>query len=146
MKLTPRKDEYAVVTEILEDPSFKNADAMAKAVVKAVAEALGQREWWFYAWRDGDTGPVLTWGPFASEKDVEAFAQKVGLKGESRAMQLFSPGALLDRMEKDDVGVLRYCGSCKHPIGAHQHPKQSGICAVRGCSCKILTKATKEDA
>jgi len=139
MKLTPRKDEINAVIAVLEDPGHKDAQAMARAVIKTVAEALSQREWWLYAWRDGP-GPVLAWGPFASEKDTEVFAGKVALKGEHRAIPVYSPYALMERMDKQDKGIQRYCTTCNHPLGTHQHDRRGGRCAVRGCDCKQIAK------
>ena len=112
---------------------------MAQAVIKAVADQLSDRDWFVYAWRDGP-GPVLAWGPFSSEKEVETFAGRVALKGEHRAIQIFSPPAVLDRMQKNDEGVQRFCKTCEHPVGTHKHDRMGGRCAIKSCNCRAIGK------
>lgn len=139
MKLTPRKDEIKAVVDVLESDGYDNADQMARAVIKVVAEALGQREWYAYAHRFKVGQTPMLWGPLSSDKEVEKLARTIGLDGDHRSMKMYSPAAIVERMSKDSEGASQFCASCGHPKGAHQHPKQSGMCAVRSCSCNTPT-------
>jgi hypothetical protein len=141
MALTPRKDEVAAIAEILEDPEWASGEAMAKAVLKQAWELFQLRTTYAYGWRDKGGGETYCWGPFLSESQVQKFGEKIGLtRGEHGAFMLSSPGALLERLEKGDSGNIITCTTCHHPIGAHEHPKLYGRCAVKECTCQTATK------
>lgn len=137
MRLSPRKDEIKAVIDILEDDSFENADKMARALIKQVAEQLAEREWYALAHREGPGGMVLFWGPLSSEGEVAKFGEKAALGGQNFSVKLNSTGSMLARMDKK---TSPYCSTCHHPHGAHQHPSMSGRCALRSCPCKEDTK------
>ncbi|WNV90279.1 hypothetical protein [Umezawaea sp. Da 62-37] len=138
MKITPRKDEVAAVAQLLESDGYDSAEALAKDVIKRVAEVLADRE--FYAWvhRFGPGQLQIAWGPFTSDAEVVKFAKKAALGGESMSLKLCSTGAFLTRLDKNRAVPSTKCAdpACGHPHGAHEHPKFGGRCAIRGCGCK----------
>ncbi|XVV02792.1 hypothetical protein ACQPW3_36420 [Actinosynnema sp. CA-248983] len=138
MRITPRKDEVAAVVELLESDGYNSADALAKDVIKKVAELFADRE--FYAWvhRFGPGQLQLAWGPFTSDAEVVKFAKKAALGGESMSLKLCSTGAFLERLGKNKTAPSERCANpaCGHIHGAHEHPKFGGRCAIRGCTCK----------
>lgn len=136
MKVTPRKAEVAEVVSLLESTDFDSADDLAKAIIKKVGELFSQRDWTCYAWRSSpEDGLVLAWGPLSSDSEVERLAKKVGLAGEHRSIKLYSTGRLLDGIVKGEAGIDKFCTTCNHPLGAHEHPGRAGKCQARGCRC-----------
>ncbi|WP_367135853.1 hypothetical protein [Saccharothrix sp. HUAS TT1] len=136
MKITPRKDEVAAVVQLLESDGYDSAEALAKDVIKRVAELFGDRE--FYAWvhRFGPGQLQLAWGPLTSDSEVLKLAKKASLGGESMSLKLYSTNGLLARIAEGNIAPTEHCTDCGHPHGAHEHPKFGGRCAIRRCTCK----------
>ncbi|WP_394615916.1 hypothetical protein JNUCC0626_40335 [Lentzea sp. JNUCC 0626] len=140
MRITPRKDEISAVAELLESDAYDSAEALAKAVIKRVAEVLADREFYAGVHRFGPGQLQLAWGPFTSDAEVVKFAKTAALGGEWMSLKLCSTGAFLARREKTLAQPSTHCSTCRHPHGAHEHPKFGGRCAARGCTCKQDTK------
>lgn len=140
MKVSPRKAEVTEIVKLLESDGYDSADALAKDVIKRCAELFAEREWYAYAWRG--MGLSLAWGPLSSETEAKKFAQKTELEGQHAVVKLFSTGSLLSRLAEAESAEERgaFCVTCEHPLGAHEHPKMSGKCAVGGCSCTEARK------
>lgn len=135
MRVTPRKDEVAAIAQLLESPDYDSADALARDVIKRVAELFAEREWYALAWRLGPGSPVLSWGPLSSDSEAEKFGSKLSVGGEGISVKLHSTAAMLQRFEDSDIAPSTLCGNCKHPHGTHRHEKRLGKCQVRGCKC-----------
>lgn len=145
MKLTPRADEYKPVIEILESDEYDNAEKMAKAVVKAVAEMLWMRDWYALTHHfDGGTFGV-NWGPFASEAEALSLAEKLGLpEDQFGTVHLASAGVLLANVV-GKPGAKGYCQTpdCGHPPMTHlmnKNGKQRGACPLGTCPCTSYAK------
>jgi hypothetical protein len=139
VRLTPRRDEVKAVVELLESDGYDSADALAKDVIKRVADLFAEREWWAYAFRFGPGSQVLSWGPLSSETEVKRFAEKMGVGGEHLAVRLFSTTAALTRAEENQTSVGKdaaLCPNCGHPNGTHMHERRVGICQLNGCKCQ----------
>lgn len=140
MRLTPRKEEVKAVVELLESDGYDSADALAKDVIKRVAELFAEREWYAYAFRFGPGSQVISWGPLPSETEVKRFADRLGVEGEHLSVHLFSTAAALTRLEATSADVVGkdaiLCPKCGHPNGTHRHEKKLGICQIPACGCK----------
>jgi hypothetical protein len=139
VRITPRKAEVAEVVKLLEDPGYTSADALAKDVMKLVADLFAEREWFAYAWRTGSGAPVLAWGPFTSDNEARKFADKAALGGEHISVKLYSSASMLDRIAEQGKGKSKHCTTCTHPLGAHEHPANGNRCAVGRCACSNPT-------
>jgi hypothetical protein len=144
VRVTPRAAEVKAVVQVMEDTGYDTAEAMAKDIIKRVAELFAERDWHAYACRlAGTSGLVLMWGPLSSPTEVQRFASKVGIEGEHREVKLYSTAAMLGRIEDEltveakDAGT---CQSCGHPRGLHLHEKKVGQCQLDGCNCKADIK------
>ncbi|ONI83467.1 hypothetical protein ALI22I_33740 [Saccharothrix sp. ALI-22-I] len=136
MKITPRKNEVAAVVQLLESDGYDSAEALAKDVIKRVAELFADREFYAFVHRFGPGQLQIAWGPFTSDAEVVKFANKAKLGGEAMSLKLCSTGAFLARLGKNQIAPSERCATCNHPHGAHEHPTFGGRCAVRGCACK----------
>ncbi|MDH6462090.1 hypothetical protein M2302_002265 [Micromonospora sp. A200] len=143
MRITPRKDEVAAVVAILESDQYNSADAMAKAVIKEVAELLDMRDWVALTHRFGDGQLGINWGPFASESEALKLAGKVGINGKFGTVKLHSPGLLL----ANTVGAKRptkdFCTDirCMHAAWVHSAVGNSrGACVLESCPCDEMKK------
>lgn len=128
------------MVEILEDSKYSSAEQMAKAVIKAVAETLGDRQWYGYAHRFGEGDAGRMWGLFPTVKEVERFANTVGLQGDVIAYPIHPSAALLRRIEESEAELDNtHCDQCGHLRDIHRHEGAKGRvltgCAVPGCSC-----------
>ncbi|MEU9126611.1 hypothetical protein AB0D08_00615 [Kitasatospora sp. NPDC048540] len=137
MRLTPRKEEIEVVKDILEDPTFENADQMAKALIKEVADMLAMRDWFalVHTWTDGTRG--LNFAPFGNEAEVKAFATKLSIGGTGRLVKLYGPGPFIANID----GRKGWKGYCQHPECGHAPFTHSAVgnskgqCHVPTCPC-----------
>ena len=145
MKLTPRADEYKAVLAIMESDEYKTGEAMAKAVVKQVAEMLWNRDWVALSHHfEGNAAFGINWGPFSSDSEALALARKIGLNGRFGTVHLGSPGALLANVE-GKPGAKGYCQTpdCGHAPFVHlmnKNGKQRGVCPLGTCDCTSYQK------
>lgn len=143
MRLTPRANEVKAVAAVLEDASHESAEALAKAVIKTVADLLEEREFYALAWRDkaGPDALSLAWGIFPSENEAAKFLGKLDIGGMGRPIKLYSAAEMTARIDApDDPAGRRLCSTCEHPHGTHMHEKRLGKCQVSGCGCTTDTK------
>ncbi|MEW1694513.1 hypothetical protein [Streptomyces sp. NPDC091278] len=134
MRITPRKEEVAVLAALLEDPTFESAEQLAKAVYKTAAELLQMRDLFalVHTWKGGQRG--LNFGPFGSEAEIKSFAAKVSFEGTGRVVKLYSPGVMLA-----NTGSKKgWKGYCFHPDCGHAPFTHSAATASRG-ACQIPT-------
>ena len=138
MKITPRAEEYKPVIEILESDDYKDATAMAKAVVKVVADMLDMRDWYAIGHKfSEDSTHVIGWGPFASDTDALAVAEKSAIGGVWSVKKLHSPGYLTGRLEGREGGGFGFCRTpgCGHPADHHFFQASGrGTCAFDSCA------------
>ena len=80
--ITPRKNEIAAVEAILNDDSYDDGTAMAKAIVKAVVSELSLRDAYVAGVGYPNEGPWLPVGPFWGASDARKFTQKAHDKGQ----------------------------------------------------------------
>ncbi|MEU8327341.1 hypothetical protein [Micromonospora sp. NPDC048839] len=139
MRLTPRKEEIQVVKDILESDEYANADQMAKALIKAVADALWMRDWYGVGTKFREDDPFwLPYGPFASESEALQTVNKYGSGVVARTTKLYSPGRLVAFHEgKDWPG---YCRTCKHDATWHMQDGSSRGKCVSCPACKKFKK------
>lgn len=132
MRLTPRKEEIQAVVEILESDQYDSAQAMAKALIKTVADALWMRDWYVLGSKlRADSEFVLPYGPFASEAEAVSVFKKTAIGGYVQTRKIYSPGRLLAYVE-GKKGWPGYCGTCGCDPGWHlQDGSSRGKCV--GC-------------
>lgn len=112
MRITPRKEEIAPVVEILESDDYASGEAMAKALIKLIADNLWMRDWYALGFKFREDDPFwLPYGPFSSEADAIATAKKYGPGGIARTVKLYSPGRLI-AMRDGKKGWPGYCADC----------------------------------
>jgi hypothetical protein len=143
VRLTPRKNEYAQVVKLLESDAYDSAEALAKDIIKTVADFLDDREWYALAWRDklGPDALSLAWGVFPSEVEARRFGEALAVGGHAQAVKLYSASEMVARSkEADDLVGRSLCKNCGHPHGAHQHERRMGQCQVDRCGCKKDTQ------
>jgi hypothetical protein len=121
------------VVALLESDGYPTAEALAKDVIKTVADLLDSREWYALAWRDkaGPGALSLAWGVFSSENECTKFATKLSIGGTGRAIKLYSADEMLDRLDVTDAAGRLSCTTCGHPHGTHQHERRIGQCQVQ---------------
>lgn len=137
MRVTPRGTEVKAIAELLDSGDFDSAEAMAKAVIKRVAELLSERDMYAWVYRESPEAFYLPFGPFTSDSEARKFAGKyVGmLKGQHMILPLYSTAGLTERMNAYKIPSA-FCVTCNHSHISHQHPNKNGRCAVRGCKCR----------
>jgi hypothetical protein len=135
MRLTPRSEEVKAVIEILESDEYDSAQAMAKALIKEVAEILSMRDWWAVAHRfAGDETGGLNWGPYSSVTEAQKAYEKFIGAGEARAVKVYSAGHL----EAMAVGKKwkGFCEVCHHAKSLHMSEGNSrDKCGLSNCKC-----------
>lgn len=143
MRITPRAHEVGRVIEILESEEFDDAKAMAKAIIKEVADILAMRDSFALAhvWGDGSKG--LNYGPFGTKGDAEKFGERLGgVGGTAHVVKLSSPEELLAN-QVGKKGWAPWCldEGCGHAPFTHSQEAQTrGACIVSGCSCTAYRK------
>lgn len=143
MAFTPRKEEYALIVEMLESDEFNDAPSMAKAIVKEVSRMLWHRDWYATAitWPDADGNRKAKWmyGPFTSESDVQKFGNAHLLVGGGASYvwdKMYSPARTIGHAE-GAPGVKGFCKTCGHSPFAHGVDGSSrGECKLTDCPCK----------
>lgn len=131
------------MVELLESDGYDTAEALAKDVIKKVAELFAERDWYAYAYRLGGTnGITVLWGPFSSHNECKKFADRLELRGEDGIFQLGSTAEQLRLVAEGEAGVQNpataICLNCGHPGGPHLHEKRIGKCQLNGCRCTAL--------
>lgn len=135
MRLTPRKEEIKPVIEILESDKYDSAEAMAKALIKEIADILWMRDWYVLGckFREEDTF-ALPYGPFASDSEATSFAKKYGPGGVAQTVKIYSPGRL-QAMRDGKAGWPGYCATCGCDPGYHLQDGSSRGKCVRCPDC-----------
>lgn len=141
MKYTPRKAEVEAVVSILESDEFDSPEHMAKAVLRAAAEQLQQRDWTALAHFWGSEPSGLNFGPFGSPSEAEAFAAKLAAGGEGRVVKLTSPAGVTDLIDGKKGADFCADEQCSHAAFMHLMDGTSrGKCALDGCRCRGWAK------
>lgn len=140
MRITPRGNEVKAVVSLMESDEYDTADAMAKAIIKRVAELFAEREWHAWVYRESPDAFYIPFGPFTSDTEAKRFAGRWvdALKGQHMILPLHSTAALTAQMAAYK-SPSHYCAECNHSLVSHQHPKIQPKCAVKGCKCKRST-------
>ncbi|MGW1040005.1 hypothetical protein [Streptomyces sp. NPDC002547] len=143
MRITPRSHEIQKIIELLEDPTFDSAEAMAKAVIKEVGDMLQMRDLFVlvHTWHNGGKG--LNYGPFGSVAEGEAWAKKVAIGGHGRIVPLTASGITLANVEGRPDGWPGYCydPQCGHPPYTHSSSGTArGKCQLTTCKCDRFVK------
>ena len=145
MTIRVRKDETAVVVEILET-EFDTAEQMAIELIKKVAELLCERE----SYAVGLDG-IAWWGWWDARSAGKA-AESIG----GRVGKVYPSGPLERRLTAfSGISERGLCPGCKHPWPAHiDRPWREGTrktgptkppgCCVLNCPCEV--KSEKEKA
>lgn len=137
MRITPRREEVKTVVEILESDQYDSADAMAKALIKTVADALWMRDWYVLGskFRTEDNF-WLPYGPFSSESEAASVYKKTAIGGIAKTVKIYSPGRLIAMVE-GKKGWSGYCAECGCDPAMHlQEGSARGKCA----SCPTCVK------
>lgn len=141
MRITPRREETERVKAILESDNYADADSMAKALIKEVAEMLAMRDWFAGAMFMDDGKPFSPpYGPFASEADALAVFKKTGIGGHLRLAKVYAAGVLLANAQ-GKKGWPGYCTECGHSPVLHSSVGVGrGKCVLSICDCKQFKK------
>jgi len=129
--ISPRRDEVNAVVALLTSDDYDTSEAMAKDVVKLVADLLSKRDTLGVALNFAGNPPGLAIGPFYSKRDAEKTATDAREAGmEARINRLSGTGAIRP------VAVLTaaFCGTCNHRVEMHPNVE----CYVHKCDCKEL--------
>lgn len=134
---TPRTNEVKTVLDLLESDQYETPEAMARAIVKAVALELSSK-------RDAlgvalkltkETSTILAVGPFYDKRDAEKYLEKAAENG---LVGFTAPLTGTDALNfYEDTGAKRTCVSCGHAKEMHGVVKTK-TCAVYKCECKEL--------
>lgn len=138
MALTPRKDEVAAVVAILESDEHDDSVSMAKAIVRAVSEALSKRDAIGVAIGLKSDDLRNPFGPFWDSRS----ALKVKAEAESRGLvaflaPLYAPDSALS-IEAEATNKRCKCGHPKELHGSSITPK-----AVTTLGCCVYHRHTK---
>ena len=143
MRLTPHKHEIDGVITILESDRYSNADQMAKALIKEIAEMLWMRDWFALVHLNNHGTGGLNWAPFASPVEALSVAEKVGIGGRFGTVKLYSPGVLLGNAQ----GKKNWKGFCQNPECGHapflhlMNGSARGACGLSSvCACQRYLK------
>jgi hypothetical protein len=142
MRLTPRKPEVEAVVQLLESQDYATADALAKDIIKTVADMLDMRDWVAlgHRWHGGQS--TIAWGPFSSEIEALRVAEYVGVGGRFATVKLYSPGVLIGnaRGRKNTAGFCRD-ERCGHAPFTHSMATSArGPCLLESCTCPRFEK------
>jgi len=138
MRITPRAQEINDVVELLESCEGDDPKAVAKALIKGVADILAMRDSYVLAhtWGDGTRG--LNWGPFGSEGDAKKFGEKLGGIGGTAYVVPLSSAEVLLANQNGKAGWTPWCvvPECGHAPFAHSSEGTArGACQVPTCNC-----------
>jgi len=137
MKLTPRAPEVKAIVEILQSDDYETPEAMAKAVIKEVAEILAMRETWYALVIKGGAKAV-NFGPYASDAEVKQVAAKVaGAAPEFHIARMGGSGLLAARLEGYNKRKwTNFCATCTHAKDLHLTDGNSRARCALECSCQ----------
>jgi hypothetical protein len=145
VRITPRSDEVKAVVEILESGEFDGPEQMAKALIKEIGEWLQVRDWvaLTHVWGDGRLG--VNWGPFGSDAEATAAANKIAVGADKfRLVPIYSPARVMaaydETRPKDRKG---FClnDACGHASWLHLAEGSSrGACGLDACKCPKFEK------
>jgi hypothetical protein len=141
VKLTPRKPEIDAVVALLEADGYPSAEALAKDIIKTVADELDMRDWYALTHRWGDGQRGINWGPFASAIEALRAAEYIG-EGQFGAVKLYSPGVLVANAKgrKNTAGYCRH-EQCGHAPFLHLTAGSGrGACGLSTCGCPAFKK------
>lgn len=140
--MIPRRNEVTAVTDLLQSESFDSPEAMAKAIVKAVADELGKRKTFGVA-AGFEERPLLAYGPFYSEADAKRYATRLAASGlDTRVAGLLGPDAYVMDAEPTKKSNKCACGHLAHMHGVWRKGTLDpgpGGCAWKGCRCGAMT-------
>ena len=138
MKLTPRAPEVKAITEILTSDAYATPEAMAKAVIKEVAEILAMRETWYALVIKGGAKAV-NFGPYSSDAEVKQVAAKVaGAGGEFHIARIGGGGLLAARLEGYNKRKwVNFCATCGHAKDLHLTDGNSRARCALECGCPV---------
>jgi hypothetical protein len=141
VRLTPRSEEVAEVVALLERDDYPTAEALAKDIIKQVAEFFWFRTWYVLVL------PGVAFGPFASDAEAVTFGRKY--KGIIVPVDPSQWGVrpvygLGGTAEERVGGGFGYCATdgCGHAAWAHKMVSSSrGACGLSGCGCGQYAQA-----
>ncbi|MEU4155724.1 hypothetical protein [Actinoplanes sp. NPDC026670] len=141
MRITPRKDEVQQVVDILESDKYKSGDDMAKALIKAIGDILAMRDWVALTHRFSAGQLGINWGPFGSEIEARAAAEKIALNGSFATVKLYSPGTLLANVTSSKRKGWCQTAGCGHADWVHLvNGNSRAKCGLETCPCSQFTK------
>ena len=134
MRLTPRGEETAVLTETLERTDFKTPEDMAKQLLKDSAGVLSMRDAYVVVARVSPKR-VQLWGPYYTEADAEKAAGRIPALaiGVSR---LGSPGKLDGFWDGVEWPGFCVCGHAKEEHLGYAPREACGHSKTGDCFCK----------
>ena len=156
MPLVPRKAEIKQVVEVLEDPGYESADAMARALLKLTYRLLQERDWWVAGWQESNPRENgVRWnhlyGPFASHTDAYKallIGVAVGPDGVQRGIfkvnGIAAAEDLLAALDSDESALDPTC-TCGHRKSNHNVPGAGPGCYAprHVCQCRQFTPHDK---
>lgn len=102
MNITPRKNEWERVAELMESAEFSTPEALAKAIVKHLYGTFLERDWFLTLVKVGETAegsPLqVAYGLAATQRD----ADRLGLPGPRMTIPVSSLVKLLRYAEGQD--------------------------------------------
>jgi hypothetical protein len=136
VKLVPRGDEVAEIVAIMER-DYPTGEAMAKDIIKQVADFLWFRTWYVLVIRKRNAA----FGPFASEAEAHEFGRKfqgIIVPSDPEDWGVAPVIGLGGTVEERQGGGFGYCctEACGHPAWAHSMVGPSrGSCVLSSCNC-----------
>jgi hypothetical protein len=138
MRLIPRAEEVAEVVELLERDDYDSAEALAKDIIKLVADIFWFRTWYVLVIR----GRQSAFGPFASEAEAASLGKKyegILVPSDPESWGVGTVYGLGGTAEERAGGGFGYCSTvgCGHPAYMHSMVGPSrGKCVLSECACK----------
>ena len=137
--ITPRSNEVDAVLGILESEDYEDPKAMARAIVKALAEQFAQRD--SFGVVNISPGFIYGWGPFWTQRDAEKFGGALTAGGmKPYRLTLAGPEKYQAAPQGRAGGLGEKC-PCGHLALAHGSWSKGtltpgpGACAWKGCKC-----------
>lgn len=134
--MIPRKNEVAVVVEILSSDEFDSPEDMAKAIIKGLSAELGLRQSYVVV-----HDSTRVWGPFYVKRDAEKFGGLMAAAGGSWAMAPMLGTSLPQQGVVDSSNPLCSCGHVRLVHGSWTKGSLipgPGRCNWKGCDCTAL--------
>lgn len=146
-RINPRDAEVDTVVNLMESGDYETPEALARAIVVAVAGELAQRTTLGIAAGFPGEAPSMAVGPFYHSDDVKKWreeAQEAGL--ETRVRRLSSPGALrpAEALETPscECGHQKDQHVVKVKSGKVGPPRECGVLpdGKTKCDCRAFTR------